>query len=291
MGFLCCGDHALSDRVAVHDATKNIHKDRLDVWILEDDLESCSDLFFCCAATDIKEVCRVAAVMLDGIHCRHGQAGTVDETGDVAVETDVIEIVFRRFDFARILRAMLRQAPNVILVGEIRDRETAEIAVQAALTGHLVFSTLHTNDAPSAVTRLVHMGVKPFLVSAALQAVMAQRLVRVLCPACKSDYAASDVEIRTLGLDPAAHGGTRLYRAVGCDDCEHTGYRGRLGIFELLVLDGSMREMIFRGESTLRLREHARNSAGMRTLNEDGVSKVLEGTTSIDELLRVTASR
>ena len=185
---------------------------------------------------------------------------------------------------------MLRQAPNIILVGEIRDRETAEIAVQAALTGHLVFSTLHTNDAPSAITRLIDMGVKPFLASAAIQAVMAQRLLRVLCPKCKEGYTPDTTELRTLGIDASQLGDRQLYRAAGCDACEQTGYRGRLGIFELMILDNPLREMIFRGESTLRLREYARTSAGMRTLTDDGVRKVLAGTTSVDELLRVTAA-
>jgi type IV pilus assembly protein PilB len=192
--------------------------------------------------------------------------------------------------FARILRAMLRQAPNIILVGEIRDRETAEIAVQAALTGHLVFSTLHTNDAPSAITRLVDMGVKPFLVSSAVTAVMAQRLVRVLCQKCKEGYEASEVEMRTLGL-AAGSAPPKVYRARGCDACENTGYRGRLGIFELMQMDPTLREMTFRGESTVKLREYARSSGGMTTLTEDGVRKVVAGHTSIDELLRVTAAR
>jgi type IV pilus assembly protein PilB len=192
--------------------------------------------------------------------------------------------------FSRILRAMLRQAPNVILVGEIRDRETAEIAVQAALTGHLVFSTLHTNDAPAAITRLVDMGVKPFLVSAAVQAVMAQRLVRTLCPKCAESYRPEASELRTLGLDPARSDGLELRRPRGCDACEGVGYRGRIGIFELMVLDRTMREMVFRGESVARLREFARTAGGMRTLTEDGVRKVVDGTTSVEELLRVTAA-
>jgi type IV pilus assembly protein PilB len=192
--------------------------------------------------------------------------------------------------FARILRAMLRQAPNVILVGEIRDKETAEIAVQAALTGHLVFSTLHTNDAPSAITRLVDMGVKPFLVSAAVQAVMAQRLVRTLCSACAESYRPEAAELRLLGLDPAAYPDLELKRARGCERCDQKGYRGRLGIFELMILDQTLREMVFRGEPLTRLREYARTSGGMRTLTEDGVGKVVSGTTSVEELLRVTAA-
>jgi len=192
--------------------------------------------------------------------------------------------------FARILRAMLRQAPNVILVGEIRDRETAEIAVQAALTGHLVFSTLHTNDATSAITRLCDMGVKPFLVSASVQAVLAQRLLRVLCKSCRQPYEPSATELRSVGIDPGSVGDSPIYRAEGCDECGQTGYRGRLGIYELLQLDNTLREMTFRGEPMVRMREYAWQSGGMSTLLQDGVRKVLDGSTTIPELLRVVAS-
>ena len=192
--------------------------------------------------------------------------------------------------FARILRAMLRQAPNVILVGEIRDRETAEIAVQAALTGHLVFSTLHTNDSTSAITRLVDMGVKPFLVSAAVQAVMAQRLVRLLCTHCKREGKPNEIELRQLGLDPAQRADTTIWYPVGCEHCEGSGYRGRLGIFELMRMDEELREMTFRGTPAVKLREYARQSAGMSVLAEDGARKVLAGKTSLEELLRVTAA-
>ncbi len=192
--------------------------------------------------------------------------------------------------FARILRAMLRQAPNVILVGEIRDKETAEIAVQAALTGHLVFSTLHTNDSASAITRLCDMGVKPFLVAASVQAVLAQRLVRVVCKQCRQPYEASATELRSIGVDPGSMGDAKLYRADGCDACEHSGYRGRLGIYELLQMDTTLREMTFRGEPMVRLREYAWHSGGMSTLLQDGVRKVLQGETTIPELLRVVAA-
>src|SRR5262245_34093766 len=193
--------------------------------------------------------------------------------------------------FARILRAMLRQAPNIILVGEIRDRETAEIAVQAALTGHLVFSTLHTNDAPSAITRLCDMGVKPFLVAAAVQAVLAQRLVRVVCPQCTQPGELDDIELREIGLDRSAvAGGARIVRSVGCPACDASGFRGRLGIFEMMVLDDGLREMIFRGEPTVRLRDYAFHSGGMSTLLQDGARKVLAGKTTHQELLRVTAA-
>jgi type IV pilus assembly protein PilB len=192
--------------------------------------------------------------------------------------------------FARILRAMLRQAPNVILVGEIRDKETAEIAVQAALTGHLVFSTLHTNDAASAITRLCDMGVKPFLVSASVQAVMAQRLVRVVCASCRQPYEPTAPELKSIGLDPGSVADTTFYRAEGCEACNHSGYRGRLGIYELLQMDNTLREMTFRGEPMVRLREFAWQSGGMSTLLQDGVQKVLQGKTTIGELLRVVAA-
>jgi len=191
--------------------------------------------------------------------------------------------------FARILRAMLRQAPNIILVGEIRDLETAEIAVQAALTGHLVFATLHTNDAPSAITRLLDIGVKPFLVSAAVQAIMAQRLIRVLCKECREEYTPSETQLASVGLDPESAKGITLFRPRGCPSCEQAGYRGRLGIFELMSLDTTLREMTFRQESSNALRDYATSSGGMSTLVQDGAKKVVNGTTSVEELLRVTS--
>ena len=192
--------------------------------------------------------------------------------------------------FARILRAMLRQAPNIILVGEISDLETAEIAVQAALTGHLVFASLHTNDAPSAVTRLIDIGVKPFLVSAAVQAIMAQRLVRVLCPACKQPYSPTEVDVKSIGMQVADVSALTFYHPTGCAACDHTGYRGRLGLFELMSMDTSLRDMTFRRESTTALRNYARTSGGMTTLIDDGARKVAQGVTSIDEVLRVTST-
>jgi type IV pilus assembly protein PilB len=190
-------------------------------------------------------------------------------------------------DFQRILRAMLRQAPNIILVGEIRDKETAEIAVQAALTGHLVFSTLHTNDAPSALTRLVDMGVKPFLVSTAVMAVMAQRLVRRLCLTCRQPMAPEPSLLKSVGLTPGEVAGRTIYRAVGCRECRFEGYRGRVGLFELLEMDAPLREATFRRASTMKLREQARLTGGLKSLLEDGVRKVLEGVTTIEEILTV----
>lgn len=193
--------------------------------------------------------------------------------------------------FSRILKAMLRCAPNVILVGEIRDLETAEIAIQAALTGHLVFSTLHTNDAPSALTRLVDLGVKPFLVSASVQGVVGQRLVRRLCPDCASGYTPSESEIRALGLDAAQMDpGLQFKEPKGCRACEGTGYRGRVALYERLSMDAAIREMTFKGASLDDVRRVATASGGLAPLMEDGARKVTEGLTSVTEVLRVAGS-
>ncbi len=187
--------------------------------------------------------------------------------------------------FANGLRAMLRQDPDVIMVGEIRDLETAVIAVQAALTGHLVFSTLHTNDAPSSVTRLVNMGVEPFLISASLIGIMAQRLVRVICPNCKEGYEPSKALMEKWGLKEKS--GFVLYRGRGCDNCKGTGYRGRTGLYELMVIDDEMRELILSDTcSTVTLRKKAQEN-GMILLSEDGVSKALAGITTLEEVARV----
>jgi type IV pilus assembly protein PilB len=187
-------------------------------------------------------------------------------------------------DFARIIRAMLRQAPNIILVGEIRDKETAEIAVQASLTGHLVFSTLHTNDAPSAITRLVDIGVQPFLIASSVIAIMAQRLVRVICPKCKEPDRPPEAEIRAAGISPDRLSTATFMRGRGCNYCHHTGYRGRKGIFELLKLNSAIREMTFKREPTQTIRRQSR-VLGMRTLLEDGIIKALKGITTLDEVL------
>jgi type IV pilus assembly protein PilB len=190
-------------------------------------------------------------------------------------------------DFVRILRAMLRQAPNIILVGEIRDHETASIAVQAALTGHLVFSTLHTNDAPSALTRLIDMGAAPFLVSSSVCAVLAQRLMRRLCQRCKEPYKPAPDEFVATGLAPAEAEGRTFFRAKGCDECRSSGYRGRFGIYELLEMSPEMREAVFKNEPTHRLRELARTTGGMASLRQDALRKAVAGETSLAEVLRV----
>ncbi|MFL5241409.1 MAG: GspE/PulE family protein [Gemmataceae bacterium] len=187
-------------------------------------------------------------------------------------------------DFARIIRAMLRQAPNIILVGEIRDAETADIAIQASLTGHLVFSTLHTNDAPSAITRLVDIGVPPFLVASSVIAIMAQRLVRIVCPKCKEPDQPPSSEIKAAGISQERLAGATFMRGRGCNHCHHTGYRGRLGIFELLRMTSGVREMTFNREPTQTIRRQARLH-GMRTLLEDGVNKSLKGVTTLEEVL------
>ena len=189
-------------------------------------------------------------------------------------------------DFARIIRAMLRQAPNIILVGEIRDQETADIAVQASLTGHLVFSTLHTNDAPSAITRLVDIGVQPFLVASSVIAIMAQRLVRVVCPKCKEPDKPTGAELQAAGLSPAQLGNANFMRGRGCNYCHHTGYRGRLAIFEMLRMNSAIREMTFAREPSQTIRRQAR-LLGMRTLLEDGIAKALAGVTTLEEVLSI----
>jgi type IV pilus assembly protein PilB len=186
--------------------------------------------------------------------------------------------------FANGLRAILRQDPDVIMVGEIRDLETARMAVQAALTGHLVFSTLHTNDAPSAVARLTDMGVENFLTASSLIGVMAQRLVRLICPKCKTSYQPSKAVLKKWGLEGRKD--LVVYRGKGCPECKGTGYRGRTGIFELMSIDDEMREMINEGVSTVALRKKAQ-SKGMRLLWEDGREKILKGLTTFEEVARV----
>ena len=188
--------------------------------------------------------------------------------------------------FASALRSILRQDPNVILVGEIRDLETAEIAIQASLTGHLVFSTLHTNDAPSAITRLVDMGVEPFLVGSSLAAVLAQRLVRVLCKGCKAAYEATPEELKEIGVRPPGRP-VRLFRAEGCATCNYTGYRGRVGIFELMQVDDDIRGLVSQNIDSKTIKNKA-VSKGMHTLRADGARKVLTGVTSVAEVLRAT---
>ena len=189
--------------------------------------------------------------------------------------------------FASALRSMLRQAPNIVMVGEIRDLETAEISINASLTGHMVFSTLHTNDAPGAITRLIDIGVKPFLVSSSLRAAVAQRLTRKICKQCKKPYTPDSNELRSLNITPQQAATATFMRGEGCQNCNGTGYRGRAGIFEMFVVNEEIQRMIYDNVGTAKLRDKAR-SLGMRTMREDGVRKVLAGATSIDEVVSIT---
>ncbi len=189
--------------------------------------------------------------------------------------------------FASALRSMLRQAPNIVMVGEIRDLETAEISINASLTGHMVFSTLHTNDAPGAITRLIDIGVKPFLVSTSLRAAVAQRLTRKICKQCKKPYTPDSNELRSLNITPQQAATATFMRGEGCQNCNGTGYRGRAGIFEMFVVNEEIQRMIYDNVGTAKLRDKAR-SLGMRTMREDGVRKVLSGFTSIDEVVSIT---
>jgi len=189
-------------------------------------------------------------------------------------------------DFARVIRSMLRQAPNVILVGEMRDTETAQMGIQASLTGHLVFSTLHTNDAPGAITRMIDMGVPAYLVASSVIAVLAQRLVRVNCPKCKQPFQPLDTQIEAAGITPEQLKGATFMKGRGCAHCQKSGYKGRLGIFELMVMTSKIRELAFQGAPTQELRRAA-VTQGMTVMYQDGVNKALRGITTLEEVFRV----
>ncbi len=193
--------------------------------------------------------------------------------------------------FATGMRAIVRQDPDIIIVGEIRDKETADITVHSALTGHLVFSTLHTNDAPSAATRLIDIGVEPYLAASSLTGVLAQRLVRRLCPSCKQEYTPSHDLLKQLGVDQRRYqrgsASIKFYKEVGCKECNQTGYKGRIGMFELLLPDEATKELIIRKTPSHHLKDAAKK-AGMLTLREAGLEKVIHGITSLAEVLRVT---
>jgi type II secretory ATPase GspE/PulE/Tfp pilus assembly ATPase PilB-like protein len=190
-------------------------------------------------------------------------------------------------DFARGLRSVLRQSPDVILVGEIRDMETAEIAVRAALTGHLVFSTLHTNDAASSTIRLIDMGIKPFLVASSLQAAIAQRLVRTICSYCKEQYKPKEEVMGDAGLNVKRWENVTFYRGRGCERCNNTGYRGRTAIHEIFILSLNTRQMVIRTEPALKIKKEALKQ-GMHTLRMDGMEKVRLGITTMEEVIRIT---
>ena len=191
--------------------------------------------------------------------------------------------------FAAALRSILRQAPNIIMIGEIRDIETASIAINASLTGHLVFSTLHTNDAPGAVARMADIGVKRFLIASAVRAIVAQRLVRTICPDCAKPAELTEKDMRALNMDGSQMADAEIKEGEGCRTCRMTGYRGRLGIYELFNINDEVTHMINEELSTPQLRKKARE-IGMRTLREDGVRKVLAGITTASEVVRVTMS-
>lgn len=204
--------------------------------------------------------------------------------------TGINQVQVRRevgMTFAAALRSMLRQAPNIIMIGEIRDLETAEIAINASLTGHMVFSTLHTNDAPSAVTRLVDIGVKPFLVSASLRAALAQRLVRKICTNCKSVYSPDPRTLQAIGINEIEAAKITFYHGDGCPKCNGIGFKGRMGIFEIFIVNEELQQMIYEGRTLVELRTKARE-LGMRSMREDGIRKVGGGLTTADEVLKVT---
>ncbi|RXG62851.1 type II secretion system protein GspE, partial [Candidatus Atribacteria bacterium 1244-E10-H5-B2] len=191
--------------------------------------------------------------------------------------------------FAAGLRSFLRQDPDIMLVGEIRDNETAEIAVQAALTGHLVLSTLHTNDAPSSVLRLIDIGIEPFLISSSVIGIIAQRLVRRICPKCKKEIKLTPDIAKILEEHEIDRNKIILYKGEGCPHCKDTGYKGRIAIFELLIITDNIRDLITRNVTTVKLRETAIKE-GMCMLKEDGLKKVYAGITTIEEVLRVTSA-
>ncbi|MFQ5411878.1 MAG: GspE/PulE family protein, partial [Phycisphaerae bacterium] len=191
--------------------------------------------------------------------------------------------------FGRCLRSFLRQDPDVILVGEIRDLETAQIAIQASLTGHLVFTTLHTNDAPSAIARMIDLGVESFLITATLESVIAQRLCRRICTHCKEEYTPSEEQLMELQLRPEDIEGRVFYFGTGCDYCNGTGYHGRVGLYEIMLLDDELRELIMQGASTGILMEAA-TKRGMRTLRESGLLALYDGITTIEEIVKETVT-
>jgi len=224
---------------------------------------------------------------------RRNEVGVKILTAEEPVEYDIDGIVQVNANhrinltFASILRAYLRQDPDVILVGEIRDLETAQIAIQASLTGHLVFSTLHTNDSAGAVTRLIDMGLEPFLIASTLQSIMGTRLVRTICPDCKTSFTPDDLQIRSLGLDQKEIGDRDFFFGSGCETCHDTGYHGRRGIYEYLRINDPIRTLITDRRPTVVIRDRARE-LGMRTLREDGIRCILDGLTTIEEVVKYT---
>jgi type IV pilus assembly protein PilB len=204
---------------------------------------------------------------------------------DGLIQVNILEAI--GLTFARSLRSFLRQDPDIVLVGEIRDLETAEISIQASLTGHLVFSTLHTNDAPSSIARLLDLGLEPFLITATLEGIVAQRLVRRVCPRCKEAYTPTEEQLMELALTPDDVAGRTFFHGRKCEACRNTGYSGRLGIFEIMLLDDNIRDLIMKRSSTNVLREAARKR-GMRTLRDSGLLAIYDGLTTIEEVVKQT---
>ncbi len=196
-----------------------------------------------------------------------------------------VQIDSHKVSFARALRSILRQDPDVVMLGEIRDQETAEVALRASLTGHMVFSTIHTNDAPSSVTRLIDMGIEPFLVASSVVAVLAQRLIRVLCDDCKEQHELSELECDLLDIEY----GTHVSRAKGCRKCNGSGYVGRKGVHELLVMDDTIRKMVNQNQGDVQIREYAIKTCGMQTILQSATALMLAQTTSFDEVMRIAA--
>ncbi|HEY9171624.1 MAG TPA: GspE/PulE family protein, partial [Verrucomicrobiae bacterium] len=226
---------------------------------------------------------------LSSINSVHKRIITIEEPVEYELK-GINQIAVRAeigLTFAMGLRHILRQDPNVVMVGEIRDLETAEIAIRAALTGHLVFSTLHTNDAPSAFTRLIDMGIEPFLVASSVEAVMAQRLVRTICPHCKTEQRVERDYLRRIGYPPAELETAKFWHGAGCEECRGLGYQGRLGIYELLIVNEALRPLIMNRAPASTIAQRALEN-GMRNLRTDGWTKVREGVTTIEEVLRVT---
>ena len=190
-------------------------------------------------------------------------------------------------NFAASLRSFLRQDPDVIMVGEIRDYETAEIAVKAALTGHLVLSTLHTNDAPSTINRLLNMGIEPFLVASSVVLIMAQRLARRICPSCKQQIEVPEKTLIDMGLTPKQAAEITCYQGTGCSNCSNTGYKGRIGLYEIMPIDDNIRELILEGGSAAEIKQMA-IANGMQSLRMAGIQKLIDGQSTVDEVLRVT---
>jgi general secretion pathway protein E/type IV pilus assembly protein PilB len=228
---------------------------------------------------------------LNSINTPHRKIITVEDPVEYQLSgINQVQVENRiKFTFAAALRAMLRQAPNIIMVGEIRDLETAEIAINASLTGHLVFSTLHTNDAPSAVTRLIDMGVKPFLVASAVKAIMAQRLVRRICKNCAAPHEPTPHEIKFLEIDDEFIKNSNIMKGRGCSECGNTGYKGRMGAYEIFMLNEEIQNLIFAKESANVIKDAARKG-GMRTLRDDALRKAAAGRTTLEEVLRLTVS-